>query len=151
MSSLSPPPTVMSRAAVLPSCSLGCRDQAFAGSASTSARSRSTSKRTGSRKKGFGSFNPPALVVARAEAEARRQAVGPRLAVHARDDAREQRAVEGVDAVLLLEQVVHEGRDFPLAVRRTVADARVRDGVALLLLDRGAQRREAEVVGVVHV
>ena len=49
------------------------RPGALRASASTSARSRSASKRTGSRKKGLGSFNPAASFVARAEAEARRQ------------------------------------------------------------------------------
>src|SRR5688572_8841444 len=145
------PPTEIRRAAVLPSYSCGCRDQALAGNASSSARRRSASKRIGRRKNGFGSFNPPASFVARAEAEARRHPVGERLAVDAGDHAREQRAVEGVHPVLLLEQVVHERRDFPATVGRRIADARVGDGVRLLRLDRRAQHGEAEVVGVQHV
>ena len=56
--SFSPPPTVIRRAAVLPSYTCGWRDQALSGSASASARRRAASKRTGSLKKGLGSFNP---------------------------------------------------------------------------------------------
>ena len=120
---------------MLPSYSIGCRDQASAGNASTSARSRSASKRTGRRKNGFGSFNPRAALVACAEAPARGQPVGARLLVHAGDHPRKQRAVERVHAVLLLEQVVHERGDLPATVPRPVGDARVRDRVRLFFLD----------------